>query len=47
MGLGERLTPHLSGSGTIRFAASRPIPTDMVTEIVRIRFAENAAHKAR
>ena len=43
-GLGEELRPHLSGSGTIRFAATVPIPVDLVTRIVRIRYEENAAH---
>jgi uncharacterized protein YdhG (YjbR/CyaY superfamily) len=43
-GLGEQLKPHLFGSGTIRFAADQPIPTAMITEIARIRYAENAAH---
>ena len=42
--LGDAIRPHLSGSGTIRFAASEPIPTDLVTRITRIRYAENAAH---
>ncbi len=41
--LGEELTPHLSGKGTIRFRADEPIPTALVTKIVTIRFAENAA----
>jgi uncharacterized protein YdhG (YjbR/CyaY superfamily) len=41
--LGARISPYLAGQGTIRFPADRPIPTDLVTEIVRIRFAENAA----
>ena len=41
--LGDRIRPYLAGQGTIRFPADRPIPTDLVTEIVRIRFAENAA----
>ena len=45
--LGEELTPFLSGSGTIRFAADRPIPTAIVTRIVEVRVAENAAHAAR
>lgn len=40
-GLGERIAPHLAGSGTIRFPASRPIPTDLVTDIIRIRVVEN------
>lgn len=41
--LGDRLTPYLAGKGTIRFPATRPIRTDLVTEIVKIRVAENAA----
>jgi uncharacterized protein YdhG (YjbR/CyaY superfamily) len=41
--LGARIRPYLAGQGTIGFPADRPIPTDLVTEIVRIRFAENAA----
>lgn len=41
--LGDELTPYLFGSGTIRFAADRPIPTDLVTRVARIRFGENAA----
>jgi uncharacterized protein YdhG (YjbR/CyaY superfamily) len=44
--LGEELTPHLSGRGTIHFRADRPIPTDLIGRIVRIRFAENAARDA-
>ena len=44
--LGDELRPYLSGSGTIRFPADRAIPTDLVTKIVRIRVAENAAHAA-
>jgi uncharacterized protein YdhG (YjbR/CyaY superfamily) len=46
-GLGDEITPYLAGKGTIRFPASRPIPADLVTRIVRIRFAENAAHRGR
>ena len=45
--LGEELTPFLSGSGTIRLPADRPIPTAIVTRIVKVRVAENAAHAAR
>jgi uncharacterized protein YdhG (YjbR/CyaY superfamily) len=45
--LGEELTPYLAGKGTIRFPASRPIPTALVTKIVTVRFAENAAHARR
>jgi len=38
--IGEPLTRHLSGRGTIRFSANEPIPTAMITKIARIRFAE-------
>ncbi|MFL5768524.1 MAG: iron chaperone [Chloroflexota bacterium] len=41
--LGDRIRPYLAGKGTIRFPADRPIPTDLVTEIVKIRVAENEA----
>ena len=41
--LGDRLTPYLAGKGTIRFPADRPIPLDLVADIVRIRVAENEA----
>ena len=40
--LGAALTPHLFGSGTIRFAAKEPIPAALVTRIVEIRYRENA-----
>jgi uncharacterized protein YdhG (YjbR/CyaY superfamily) len=40
--LGEALTPYLVGKGTIRFPASRPIPADLVSKIVKIRLAETA-----
>jgi uncharacterized protein YdhG (YjbR/CyaY superfamily) len=42
-GLGRELEPYLAGKGTIRFSASKPIPTDLVTRIVAIRLAEHAA----
>jgi uncharacterized protein YdhG (YjbR/CyaY superfamily) len=43
---GDELTPHLSGSGTIQFRASEPIPAELVTKIVQVRFGENAARAA-
>jgi uncharacterized protein YdhG (YjbR/CyaY superfamily) len=46
-GLGEAIQPYLAGKGTIRFPASRPIPTDLLTRIVEIRVKENAAHAKR
>ncbi len=40
--LGERIRPYAVGKGTIRFPADRPIPLDLVTDIVRIRTRELA-----
>jgi uncharacterized protein YdhG (YjbR/CyaY superfamily) len=40
---GAELTPYLSGKGTIRFPADRPIPVALVTKILETRWAENAA----
>jgi uncharacterized protein YdhG (YjbR/CyaY superfamily) len=45
--LGDELTPYLAGKGTIRFPASGPIPTDLVTRIVKVRLTENAEHAPR
>ncbi len=45
-GLGDELTPYLAGKGTIRFPASRPIPLELVTRIVRIRVAEHEEQHA-
>ena len=45
--LGDRLVPYLAGKGTIRFPADRPIPVDLVADIVRIRLTENTARAKR
>ena len=45
--LGEELTPHLAGKGTIRFRADTPIPTALVKKIVKVRLAETAARAGR
>jgi uncharacterized protein YdhG (YjbR/CyaY superfamily) len=45
--LGAELTPYLAGKGTIRFKADEPIPTALVTRIVKIRVAENVERGAR
>lgn len=45
--LGEKLTPYLAGKGTIRFPADKPIPAAVVTKIVEVRVAENAARGGR
>ncbi len=43
--LGSEIEPYLAGEGTIRFPASRPIPTDLVTKVVTIRLAEVGARQ--
>lgn len=45
--LGDEITPYLAGKGTIRFPSGRPIPSELVTRVVRIRVAENAAAERR
>ncbi len=45
--LGAELTPFLSGKGTIQFPADRPLPTEIVTKVVKVRVDENAARAAR
>ena len=43
---GDELAPYLSGKGTIRFPADRPIPEDLVTRLVRMRVAELSEHRS-
>ena len=38
--LGDELTPHLAGKGTIRFRADQPIPVELVTRIVQVRVGD-------
>ncbi len=45
--LGAELTPYLAGKGTIQFPADRPIPSDLITRIVKIRVGENAERGRR
>jgi uncharacterized protein YdhG (YjbR/CyaY superfamily) len=45
--LGDELTPYLAGRGTIRFPADRPIPSELVARIVKIRVGENAERGRR
>jgi len=44
---GNELKPYLTGKGTISFRADKPISDALVTKIVRVRFAENAARARR
>lgn len=39
----DELAGYDTSKGTIRFAADRPLPTDLVHRLVRARVAENAA----
>jgi uncharacterized protein YdhG (YjbR/CyaY superfamily) len=43
--LGDELTRHLAGRGTIRFPVGEPVPTSLVSRIVKIRVDENAARR--
>lgn len=39
---GDALKPHLSGKATLRFDPAKPIPAEVIADIVRIRMAEVA-----
>lgn len=39
--LGAAIEPHLTGRGTIRFAADQPIPSELIRRIVAVRLREN------
>jgi uncharacterized protein YdhG (YjbR/CyaY superfamily) len=41
--LGDELMPFVSGSATIQFRASSPIPLEIVRKVVETRLAEKAA----
>ena len=43
----RELAPFAAGKGTVRFTLARPLPTGLVTRIVRARVAENAARRSR
>jgi uncharacterized protein YdhG (YjbR/CyaY superfamily) len=45
--LGDELAPYLAGKGTIRFPTDQPIPVALVTRVVAVRLAENAARGGR
>ncbi len=40
--LGDEIKPYLSGKGTLRFRADRPIPTELVARMVAILIEEKA-----
>lgn len=45
--LGNEVEPFLSGRGTLRFTVDRPIPTDLLRRIVKVRLEEHAAAAGR
>jgi uncharacterized protein YdhG (YjbR/CyaY superfamily) len=45
--LGDELKPYVTGKGTIRFDADKPIPVALVKKIVNARLAENEARRGR
>ena len=44
---GDELKPYLAGKGTIQFPADRPLPIELVKQIVKVRVAENSARGGR
>jgi uncharacterized protein YdhG (YjbR/CyaY superfamily) len=44
--LGDELNPYLFGRATIRFPIDRPLPDDLVREIVGVRVSEHATDLA-
>ncbi|HEY3334938.1 MAG TPA: DUF1801 domain-containing protein [Candidatus Limnocylindrales bacterium] len=40
--LGNEVLPHVKGRGTLQFAASEPLPLDLIRRIVEIRVREVA-----
>jgi uncharacterized protein YdhG (YjbR/CyaY superfamily) len=41
------LKPFERGKGTLHFTPERPLPSDLVTRIVKARVAENASRRSR
>lgn len=41
------LKPFDTGKGTLRFTPDQPLPSDLVTRIVKARVAENAARRSK
>ncbi|HEX8940428.1 MAG TPA: DUF1801 domain-containing protein [Candidatus Limnocylindrales bacterium] len=46
-GFGDEVAPWHNGKGTLRFPWDEPLPTDLVTRIVRARLADNATRRGR
>jgi len=37
----QKIAPYISGKGTLKFPLDKPIPLDLVTEMVRLSIADN------
>lgn len=44
--LKKELAPYATGKGTVQFAMDKPIPTDVITKIVKYRAKENLERNA-
>ena len=47
VGFQDELAGYDTSTGTIRFAADKPLPATLVKKIIKARLAENAARKAK
>jgi uncharacterized protein YdhG (YjbR/CyaY superfamily) len=45
--LGDEIRPYVAGKGTMRFQTNVPIPTHLVTKVVKVRLDELAGRKSR
>lgn len=45
--LGQRLAPYASGKATLKFALDRPIPLDLIAQVVRWKLRRTAGPPAR
>lgn len=45
--LGDEIAPYLSGKGTIRFPADRPLPLALIGRVVEVRVGEHGAGRNR
>jgi uncharacterized protein YdhG (YjbR/CyaY superfamily) len=45
--LGDEIRPYVAGKGTMRFPTNVPVPTHLVTKVVKVRLDELAGRKSR
>jgi uncharacterized protein YdhG (YjbR/CyaY superfamily) len=39
----EEIAPYMSGKGTLKFPIDKPVPLKLITEIVKLKVAENSS----